>query len=205
MARILGISASPRHQATEFAVKLALEAAEQTSGAITTDFVSFKDYKILPCVHCDACMRRDACVLEDDMPVLLEKFLAADGVIFGSPVYSFNPTPESIMFFNRMRVWRNRFPAENMNRKVGAALSVAGTRNGGQEMTTSAIISMFLARGMVVIGGSAGFYTGPKIWTGNRDRQGAQEDEPGCAGAVDIGRRMAHTVLRLRGDCDVQR
>lgn len=200
MANILGISASPRHQATEFAVKLALEAAEKASNKITTDFVSFKDYKILPCIHCDACMRKDRCVLEDDIPVLLEKFLAADGVIFGSPVYSFSPTPESIMFFNRMRVWRNRFPAENMNRKVGAALSVAGTRNGGLEMTANVIINMFLARGMLVIGGSSGFYTGPKLWTDNRDSQGAREDGTGCAGAVDIGQRMAETVLKLRGD-----
>ena len=200
MVKILGISASPRHQATEFAVKMALESAKNVSDKITTDFVSFKDYKILPCMHCDGCMRKEGCVLKDDMPVLLEKFLEADGVIFGSPVYSYNPTPESIMFFNRMRVWRNKFPAENMNNKVGAALSVGGTRNGGQEMTTNSILNMFLARGMIVIGGSSGFYTGPKIWTDNKNRQGAEEDENGCAGARDIGERIAKTVLKIKGE-----
>lgn len=200
MVKILGISASPRRQATEYAVKLALEAAKNVSDKITTEFVSFKDYTIRPCIHCDGCMRKNGCVLEDDMPVLLEKFLEADGVIFGSPVYSYNPTPESIMFFNRMRVWRNHFPAENMNNKVGAALSVAGTRNGGQEMTTNAILNMFLARGMIVIGGSSGYYTGPKIWTGNKNRQGAEEDESGCAGAADIGERIAKTVLKIKGE-----
>lgn len=200
MAMILGISASPRHQATEFAVKLALDTAQNVHESIKTEYISFKDHKILPCIHCDACLRNDHCVLKDDMPFLLERFLQADGVIFGSPVYSFNPTPESIMFFNRMRIWRNRFPAENLRYKVGAALTVAGTRNGGLEMTSNAIINMFLARGMLVIGGSSGFYTGPKIWTNNRNRQGALEDEAGCASAVDIGRRMAETVLKIRGE-----
>ena len=200
MVKILGISASPRHQATEFAVKLALDAAKEISSAITTEYVSFRDYKILPCIHCDACQRETRCVQKDDMPILLEKFLEADGVIFGSPVYSFNPTPESIMFFNRMRVWRHRFPADNMNQKVGAALAVAGTRNGGLEMTANAIINMFLARGMIVIGGSAGFYTGPKIWTNNKNRSGAEDDAEGRAAVVDIGQRMAETVLRFRGE-----
>lgn len=200
MAKILGISASPRHQATEFAVKTALDAAQSVNERITTDYVSFKDYKILPCIHCDGCLKKDGCVLQDDVPVLLEQFLNADGVIFGSPVYSFNPTPESIMFFNRMRVWRNNYPAEKMNRKVGAALAVAGTRNGGLEMTANAIINMFFARGMIVIGGSSGFYTGAKLWTNNKDRQGAQEDASGCASAIDIGRRIAQTVLKIRGD-----
>lgn len=200
MVKILGISASPRHQATEFAVKLALDTAKTVHSSIETEYVSFKDYKILPCIHCDACLKTGRCILKDDISVLLEKFLEADGVIFGSPVYSFNPTPESIMFFNRMRIWRNSFPAENMRYKVGAALTVAGTRNGGLEMTANSIINMFLARGMLVIGGSSGYYTGPKIWTDNKNRQGAQEDESGCASAEDIGRRIAETVLKIRGE-----
>lgn len=199
MIKIIGISASPRHQATEYAVKLALEAAEKEDSTVKTEYISFKDYTIKPCIHCDYCMKSGKCVHKDDIEVLLGKFLEADGVIFGSPVYSYNPTPESIMFFNRMRIWRNNFPQEKMDTKVGAALSVAGTRNGGEEMTSNAIINMFLARGMIVIGGSGGFYTGPKIWTDNRNKEGAQADESGCKGAVDIGQRMVRTVRRIKG------
>ena len=201
MTKILGISASPRHQATEYAVKLALEAAKEVSPEIEIDFVSFKDYSMHPCVHCDACMKTNTCVFRDDMPVLLEKFLEADGVIFGSPVYSFNPTPEAIIFFNRMRVWRTKFPAEAMQNKVGGVLTVGGARHGGQEMTATAIINMFLAREMVIVGGSSGFYTGAKIWTNNKNREGAQEDEIGSRSAADLGARVARTALKLKGAC----
>lgn len=200
MPKILGISASPRHQATEFAVKTALEEAEKYPG-ITTEFISFKDVKINPCTHCDSCLReKTKCVQRDDMDRLLEIFVKADGYIIGSPVYSYNPTPETIMFFNRMRPWRNTFPKEAMEGKVGGAIAVGGTRNGGQELTINAIINLYLAREIMVVGGSSGYYTGGRLWTDNKNLQGAMDDTSGVLSAKDIGARVAKAVLLIRGE-----
>ncbi len=199
MIKILGISGSPRHQATEYAVKKALEKAASFEGVIT-EFISFKDKKILPCMHCDVCIKQSRkCVLNDDMEQMLELFVQADGYIIGSPVYSYNPTPEIIMFFNRMRPWRNCFPHDAMEGKVGGAIAVGGTRNGGQELTINAIINMYLAREILVVGGSTGYYTGGKIWTQNKDKQGAMEDNIGMLSVEDIGARVAKAALMLKG------
>ena len=200
MVKILGISASPRKQATEYIVKQALEAAAEYDPSVEIEYAALRDYHIQPCCHCDFCFKTGKCIRKDGLEELFEKVLDADGVIFGSPVYSYNPTPEAIMFFNRMRVWRNNFPADRMEYKVGGAITVGGTRNGGQEMTTNAIINMFLAREMLEIGGSSGYYTGPKIWTDNKNAEGAIADLKGVDSARDLGRRMAKTVLKLKGE-----
>ncbi|MEL7608390.1 MAG: flavodoxin family protein [Bacillota bacterium] len=197
MKKILGISASPRKEATEFAVCRALERAQTVPG-ITTEYISLRDYNIRPCTHCDYCYRKQAgCVIRDDMSALTEKFLQADGYIIGSPVYTYNPTPELLMFFNRLRPLRFTHP-NALAFKVGGALSVGGTRNGGQELTINAIINLYLARGIMVVGGSTSNYAGGKIWTDNRDAQGAQADEVGIATVEDIGVRVAIALTMLK-------
>ncbi|HHU31227.1 MAG TPA: flavodoxin family protein [Clostridia bacterium] len=198
--KILGISASPRHQATEFAVKKALSKAETYPG-IVTEFISFRGKKINPCIHCDYCIKKKTnCFRKDDMNELLEKFVQADGYIIGSPVYSYNPVPELIMFFNRMRPWRVAFPHESMEGKVGGAIAVGGTRNGGQELTINSIINLYLSREIMVVGGSTGNYTGGKVWTNNKDSAGAEEDEIGIVSSEDIGARVAKALLLIKGE-----
>ncbi|MBR6263643.1 MAG: flavodoxin family protein [Prevotella sp.] len=53
------------------------------------EVVSVNDYKISPCMGCNACFKngQHACVQKDDMPVIYEKMSKADVLVIASPVY----------------------------------------------------------------------------------------------------------------------
>ena len=87
---ILGIVGSPRHNSnTEVMVREALAGAEST-GNVATEILLLAGKKINPCISCFQCVKKkDLCIFrfKDDMHEVYEKYLAADGLILGSPVY----------------------------------------------------------------------------------------------------------------------
>lgn len=88
--RLLGISGSPRKGNTEWMVAKVLEGA-RGAGA-DTEIVLLREKDIKLCRGCLTCeVGRDrkpgGCVIKDDMAPLLDKMLAADGFVFGTPVY----------------------------------------------------------------------------------------------------------------------
>ena len=85
--KILGVSASPRKKESQ-TLLLLNEAllATQKLGA-STELVDLPDLKIEFCLACGHCHKKKGCVINDDVFVLLDKFLASDGFILASPVY----------------------------------------------------------------------------------------------------------------------
>lgn len=84
--RVLAISGSPiRDGNTETALRTILDGA-QARGA-TTGFIRLYELRIEPCDACGACVSSGRCVIEDAATPILEEIEAADGLVFGSPVY----------------------------------------------------------------------------------------------------------------------
>ena len=54
-----------------------------------TEIVSVHDYKVNPCIGCNACVRngQHTCVQKDDMSFIYEKMSQADMLVIASPVY----------------------------------------------------------------------------------------------------------------------
>ena len=83
---ILIISGSPRKGGnTELlAEAFAKGAAEHHQ----VEIVSVRDYKVNPCLGCNACFKTNGiCAQKDDMPVIYEKMSQADMLVIASPVY----------------------------------------------------------------------------------------------------------------------
>ena len=83
---ILIISGSPRKGGnTELlAEAFAKGAAEHHQ----VEIVSVRDYKVNPCLGCNACFKTNGiCAQKDDMPVIYEKMSQADMLVIVSPVY----------------------------------------------------------------------------------------------------------------------
>ncbi|MHB0886679.1 MAG: flavodoxin family protein [Bacillota bacterium] len=203
MIKVLGISGSPRRGATDHSVREALKAAATVPG-VETRYISLAGKTIKPCVNCDYCVRnKKLCRIKDDMADLYEPIVWADAYIIGSPVYNMTISGPLQTFFNRWRPLHHVYKGL-LDSRVGGAIAVGGSRNGGQELTASALVHMFLSRGMVVVGGG-GFdcYGGAYVVSHDHLAKGAEEDEIGMDSVRRLGRRVAQLAAWLkagRGD-----
>jgi multimeric flavodoxin WrbA len=194
LVRILGISGSPRHGSTEYAVKEALRAAEETGG-VETEYLSLRRRTIGFCLHCDHCLRsKGVCVHKDDMQDILPRLAAADGFIFGSPVYEGTMSGQLKTMFDRMRPWYFLDPPPLPN-KVGGALAVGGDRHGGQVSTILSILAFMLIFEFIVVGGKhPGGNFGGTVWSKDIVPEGTSQDEEGLRTVRGLGRRVAEVT-----------
>lgn len=195
MVKLLGICGSPRKKSAYTALKAALHAAEYSGEEVETELVELRGKKIQLCIHCNDCLKKnsDTCtVFQDDMTSLYEKFYKADGIIIASPVYEMNLTAQTVSFMDRFRsAWLKGIEnPEFFVRKVGAGITVGGTRNGGQEMAMNAINHFFLTQGMTLCSGGNGMYSGPMLWNPG-DGSTLMDDPDGMTNAAILGKKIA--------------
>ena len=84
---ILILSGSPRRGGnTELLVEAFVKGASQKHHV---EVVSVHDYKVNPCMGCNACFKNESnsCVQKDDMSLIYEKMAVADMLVIASPVY----------------------------------------------------------------------------------------------------------------------
>lgn len=85
--KILILSGSPRKGGnTDLLVEAFVKGATMKHDV---EVVSVHDFKVNPCMGCNACFRNEKhnCVQKDDMPLIYEKMAAADMLVIASPVY----------------------------------------------------------------------------------------------------------------------
>ena len=84
---ILILSGSPRKGGN---TKLLVEAfVKGASHKHHVEVVSVHDYKVNPCMGCNACFKNEnnACIQKDDMSLIYDKMAVADMLVIASPVY----------------------------------------------------------------------------------------------------------------------
>lgn len=176
---------------TTILVKEALKAAEN-AGA-DTELINLGNAEIEPCIACDICKSTGECAIYDDVPSILTKLIESQGMIIGSPVYFGNVTAQLKMLMDRSRPLRMDFKLKN---KVGGAISVGGSRNGGQETTISAIHEFMLIHDVIIVGDGA-----PLAHYGGTGVGGAKEeagsDEVGLETSKNLGGRVAELAIKL--------
>jgi multimeric flavodoxin WrbA len=149
--RVLGISGSPRAGGnTDCLVQTALSVLNQEG--IQTEFLSLADRPIKPCMACMGCATAEGmrCVQEDPaFEGMIERFVAADGILVGSPVYFGSATPQTMALLDRVG-YVARQKDNFLRRKVGAAIVVA--RRAGQNFTFAQLNYFFLINEMIVPG-----------------------------------------------------
>ena len=191
--KILGISGSPRKNGnTSNLVKEALKAAEKEG--FETEFISLSGLELNPCIACDMCKKDEGCIIVDDMEEILEKIEDADGIIIGSPVYFGGVSAQTKMLIDRSRPLRAGF---KLKYKVGAAISVGASRNGGQETTIRQIHDFYLIQSMIVVGDSepTAHYGG----TGQgKSPEDTKEDKHGLETSRNTGKRVAEVLKKMK-------
>ena len=89
MKKILVISGSPRPKGNTYKITRLLEVQMETLGEVSFEYVSLKQIDLKHCRGCLVCMKKGetACPCKDDAIPLRDRMLAADGIVFISPVY----------------------------------------------------------------------------------------------------------------------
>jgi multimeric flavodoxin WrbA len=158
---------------------------------VETEFLSLADRPIKPCTGCRGCFASDTprCVQEDPaFEGMIERFMEADGILLGSPVYFGSATPQIMTLVDRVGYVARRHP-QLLRRKVGAALVVG--RRAGQNFTFAQLNYFFLISEMIVPGSS--------YWNiaFGREKGEVENDAEGISTVQTLARNMAWLLKKL--------
>jgi len=102
--KITAIIGSQRKGNTLAVVRAVEELLREKREDIDFEYVMLMDADVKVCVGCFNCLERgiEFCPLKDDVPEIIEKIKCSDGVIFATPVYVVNVTPNMKNFIDRL-------------------------------------------------------------------------------------------------------
>lgn len=200
--KILGISGSPRKDGnTAKMVERALEGAAGVEG-VETELYQLAGKKINYCISCYKCLEKGECVFDDELNKFLPKYLAADGIIWGAPVYHLSVPASMKALLDRLGnliLCHYLCQGQGMPRfsKVCGVVANGGHRYGGQDLVLSFMAnSCLMLNGVVVSGDSLmGSYIGAAAHAGQGMEAFAKDnilnDAEGLMCAENVGRRVA--------------
>ena len=161
------------------------------SEGIETELIQLAGEEIHGCMACGTCrkIRNKQCkIVNDNVNIYIEKMVAADGIILGSPTYFSMMTSEMKALIDRAG-FVGRSNGDLFKRKVGAA--VVAVRRAGGIPTFDAINHFFLISQMIVPGSS---YWNVGIGLAKGD---VEKDEEGLKTMDDLGKNMAWLIKKL--------
>jgi len=145
--KILGISGSPvKNGNNEKAIDYALSKANEKGFDAEKITLAKQDI-----IACDLCAeQKGKCSIKDMMEKIRPKLIEADAIIVSSPVYFGSLSSQLKALFDRTRTLRrDNFKLKD---KIGAAIAIGRSRNGGQEHTIQTIHNWMHIHGMIVVG-----------------------------------------------------
>ena len=149
MVDILFISASPvKNRNNERSVKQMMKIA-QDEGFKFLDHIFLSETETAPCIDCNKCKENPKC-FDDKANAVNDRLVNARAIMICSPVY-FGTMPAQLKaLFDRTRPLRRH--GLRLRNKIGAAVTIGGSRNGGQETAIMSIHTWMHIQGMIVCG-----------------------------------------------------
>ena len=153
--KALAINGSPRKNGNTAAM-LDRALARLSARGVECETLSLSGKRINGCIACMGCRNTppDAprCTQEDtdDFKGAIEKFLAADAILVGSPVYFGSATAQVMGLLQRVGYALRGKKTPYLKNKIGAAVVVA--RRAGQNFTFAQLNYFFLINEMIVPG-----------------------------------------------------
>jgi multimeric flavodoxin WrbA len=132
MKHILVVSGSPRPTGNTYKVTKLIEDRMKQSDEAEFDYLFLKKANLEYCRGCLLCMKKgeETCPCKDDAIMLRDKMLAADGIIFISPVYVHTVTALIKNFYDRFA-----YMCHQPHFRDKAAMMVVTTELSGGEET----------------------------------------------------------------------
>jgi len=214
--KILGVVGTPiKNGNCQYILEEALRVAGE-EGWAETELIHLKDYNIEYCIGCEGCLRRvhklqkkigfDVipvpvegynCTVKDDMEIIHEKMIEADGIIFAAPVYILTVPGQMKTFIDRCRTFVHDYRLEG---KAAGSLNVAFYRNAGEDITRQMLNMAMLSIKLSVVSGGASTVS-TKDGSGipiRETRFAVKEDKLGMAAVYAVGRQVAKAALQMK-------
>ncbi|MFZ5631505.1 MAG: flavodoxin family protein [Bacillota bacterium] len=207
--KIVAVNGSHRKGKNTARMLLEVLAGARAGGA-ETELIELMEYDIRFCRACNHCLQETRCSIRDDMDVIGPKLLDADGIVLGSPAYWVNVTAAMKNFMDRTRWMHMR---ENLlEGRVGAVVTHAALRNGGQELAAHALEKFLRGHGLILVDGrgpggpiynTGAFGTMFDGLDGERllYKKSVAEDDLAMRFCKQMGRNMVHMIKKIRR-CD---
>ena len=188
--KVLAINGSARKDGnTAILIKAAFKELE--AEGIQTELIQLSGKNIRGCAACYKCIenKNQRCAVNDDVNGIIEKMVAADGIILASPTYFADVTSELKAVIDRTG-FVARANGNMFKRKVGAA--VVAVRRAGAIHVFDSINHFFLISEMIVPGS---MYWNIGI---GRNIGEVESDEEGMATMSALGKNMAWLLKKLK-------
>lgn len=176
--KVLLINGSPHEFGCTYTALAEMERILQEDG-IETELLHIGKEPIGGCLGCGYCYAKGRCVQQDKVNEALEKALAADGLVLGSPVHYAAIAGQASSFFDRM------FFASGGRLANKPAAGVVSCRRGGASAAFDQLNKYFTICNMPIISGT--------YWNqvhGNTPDE-VRQDLEGMQNMRALGRNMA--------------
>jgi len=131
--KVLGIAGSPRRDGnTDLLLAEVMRGAASKGAEVKT--IILNDLKITPCQHCDACLERGRCRIEDDMQMVYRELEQADRIVLASPIQFTGVTAQMKAMIDRCQaLWARKYvlkvpPLGDRRERKGFFISVGGRK-----------------------------------------------------------------------------
>jgi multimeric flavodoxin WrbA len=131
--RVLAIAGSPRKGGnTDTLLKRFVEGT--ASRGAETKTISVCDLKISGCMHCDACLVKGICKVQDDMQLIYREMEAADRIVLASPLQFMSVTAQMKAMIDRCQaLWARKYilkvpPLGDIRERKAFFISVGGRK-----------------------------------------------------------------------------
>lgn len=99
--RIVAVNGSPHAGIGNTSMMIEMLRPALTAEGLALEVINLCDHEVDYCIGCGVCMEKSRCWIRDDHAGIVERLLAADGVILASPVYFFSVTAQMKTFVDR--------------------------------------------------------------------------------------------------------
>lgn len=107
--KVLGIAGSPRRGGnTDLLLAEAMRGAASQGAEVKT--IALSELCIAPCDHCDACLARGKCKIQDDIQMVFREMEEADRIILATPIHFVGPSAHLKIMIDRCQsLWARKY------------------------------------------------------------------------------------------------
>ena len=182
--KVLLLNGSPHKNGATVRILQEVEK-ELNKENIKTEIINVGCEQISGCLACGYCYKNGKCVKDDIVNIVSKKFLEADGLVIGSPVYYASANGTLISFLDRL------FYSSHFDKRMKVGAAVVNCRRGGNASTFDELNKYFTICGMPV--------ASSQYWNethGNTVSE-VEQDLEGLQTMRTLGRNMAFLIKSI--------